>query len=67
MKLSSAPNTSVQQVPQAPILKLIPTYSVNPLFLLPQIRINKMANQNIDNYHPSHSGLTLSIHPLIFL
>lgn len=34
--------------------------------LNPQIRINKIINKCSVNYHPSHSGLTSSVHNLIF-
>ena len=36
-------------------------------YLNPQVRINKMVNENTCNYHTSPSGVTSRIHPLIFL
>ena len=32
-----------------------------------QVRINKMVNKYSVNYHPSFSGLTSNMYPLIFL
>ena len=71
MKFSSNPKTSVKQVPQPPISKSIPPYSVAPSFfkeyLNPQVRINKIANKHSVNYHCNSSGLTSIMHPPMFL
>ena len=62
MKLSSIDNTSVQQVPQSPISKSTPHYSVALPSLNPDVRINKMLSKHDVECYPS-----FRIHPLIFL
>ena len=62
IKLSSNDDTSVQQVPQSPISKSTPHYSVALPSLNPDVRINKMLSEHDVECHPS-----FRIHPLIFL
>ena len=72
IKFSSAPNTSMQLVPQSsPISKSTPSLFGCSLFskeyLNPQVKINKMVNQHSVDYRTSPSGLPSEIHPIIFL
>lgn len=73
MIFSSTPNTSVQQVPQPPISKSRPSYSVATFFSKnvstprsAQVRINKMTSKlSVSYYHPSFLKLNSRIHLLI--
>ena len=69
MKFSSISNTSVSQVPQSPISKLMHSYSEPPVFQrTPQLSEQdiKYGKQSV-NYNPSPSALTAETHRLIRL
>ena len=63
--------SSVQQMLQPLIFKINALLFCCPLlfkeYLNHQARINKMANKDFVNYHPSLSKVTLRIDPFIFL
>ena len=74
-EISSAPNTSVQQMSKSPVSKsrnyLFSTLLRCPHFFEEYLNPPSQDQQNgkelsVD-YHPNPSGLTSSIHPLIFL